>query len=328
MNSHKIFVCNQINTEYFNTPIPRNKRTETKIHIGGDQSSIAARGTVDASQSSARSSNVSTPSSYSGSETTEYTPETVQHPVSMSYRVSGSNDNHAQLTNGVESTEGGKYEYIPLSHDNLLGDMDQKGKVEEMVKRIGGRRMDKIYSREDLFHIFLRLVVKNVIFKNNWNHKRDFIKYYKYVTVSDEAFAMLVLENHGERYMHMMDGKDEPAPKYTQVKGSSSINKGWSDEGKMRYMELVMETEQWRSENLHKMELLSIYVLKKETAISKKKQSKRSVEDMDDGTTVSSCLEAQTNRMQFEDFLKRSALKRNDSMSFEGASLSIDGGIE
>jgi hypothetical protein len=249
----------------------------------------------------------------------------------MSYRVSGSNDNHAQLTNGVESTEGGNYEYIPLSHDNLLGDMDQKGKVEEMVKRICGRRMDKIYSRDDLFHIFLRLVVKNVIFKNNWNHKRDSIKYYKYVTVSDEAFAMLVLENHGERYMHMMAGKDDalqPDPKYTQVKGSGSINKGWSDEGKMRYMELVMETEQWHNENLHKMEVLYTYVLRKETAISKKKQRKRSVEDMDDGTTVSSRLEAQTKQKQLEDFLKRSALKRNDSMSFEGASLSIDGGIE
>ena len=89
-----------------------------------------------------------------------------------------------------------------------------------------------------------------------------------------------------------------------------------------------MATEQWRSENLHKMELLSNYVLKKETAIiSKKKQGKRSLEDIDDGTTVSSRLEAQTKRKQFEDFLKRSALKRNDSMSFEGASLSIDGGI-
>jgi hypothetical protein len=74
----------------------------------------------------------------------------------------------------------------------------------------------------------------------------------------------------------MMDGKDDasqPDPKYTQVRGSSSINKGWSDEGKMRYMELVMETEQWRNENLHKMEL-SNYVLRKETAISKKKQGK------------------------------------------------------
>ena len=119
----------------------------------------------------------------------------------MSYRESDSNNNNTQLTNGVESTEEGNYEYIPLSPDNLLSDMDQKGKVEEMVKRICGRRMDKIYSREDLFHMFLRLVVKNVIFKNNWNHKRDSIKYYKYVTVSDEAFAMLVLENHGERYI-------------------------------------------------------------------------------------------------------------------------------
>jgi hypothetical protein len=328
LNSHKIFVRNHINTEYFNTPIPRTKRTKTKIHIR-DQSSNAVRGTVDASQSSARSSDVSTPSSNSGSETTNYTLETVRREVTVPYRESDSNNNNMQLTSGVESTdEGTNYEYIPLSPDNLLSDMDQKGKVEEMVKRICGRRMDKIYSREDLFHMFLRLVVKNVIFKNNWNHKRDSIKYYKYVTVSDEAFAMLVLENHGERYMHMMDGKDEPAPKYTQVKGSSSINKGWSDEGKMRYMELVMETEQWRSENLHKMELLSNYVLKKETAISKKKQCKRSVEDMDDGTTVSSRLEAQTKRKQFEDFLKRSALKRNDSMSFEGASLSIDGGIE
>ena len=328
MNSHKIFVPNHINIEYFNAPIPRSKRTNTNKHIR-DQSSNAVRGTVDAGQSSARSSDVSTPSSDSGSETTNYTPETVQRVIN---RDSDGYNNNMHLTGDVESTEeGANYQYIPLSPDNLLSDMDQKGKVEEMVKRICGRRMDKIYSREDLFHMFLRLVVKNVIFKNNWNHKRDSIKYYKYVTVSDEAFAMLMLENHGERYMHMMDGKDlatQPAPKYTQVKGSSSINKGWSDEGKMRYMELVMETERWRSENLHRMELLSIYVLKRETAISKKKQGKRSVEDMDDGTTVSSRLEAQTKRKQFEDFLKRSALKRNDSMSFEGASLSFDGGIE
>ena len=70
----------------------------------------------------------------------------------------------------------------------------------------------------------------------------------KYATISDEAFALLILENNYETWMDMAltgNTKTSKIPqKYTnggmsQGKvGTSQHNKGWSDEGLCRFNEL------------------------------------------------------------------------------------------
>lgn len=179
------------------------------------------------------------------------------------------------------------------------------GKVTEMVNRVRGQRIDMIYKEPDLFVLFMNLVVKHVVFKRKWNVNSMTKKYYRFVTVSDEAFAFLVLENNAARYLDMADERVEKinyaCPKYTDAvyKGerrrtSSESNnnlpsRGWTDEGKQRFMNLFEEVEKFREAEEEKVESLATYLLEKETTTKKKRsRKKRGAPESDDETEESS----------------------------------------
>lgn len=179
------------------------------------------------------------------------------------------------------------------------------GKVEEMVNRVRGQRIDMVYKEPDLFVLFMNLVVKHVVFKRKWNANSMTKKYYHFVTVSDEAFAFLVLENNAARYLDMADERVEKTnyacPKYTDavLKGerrrtsSASIHnlpsRGWTDEGKLRFMNLFEEVEKFRETEGEKVESLAKYLLEKETTKKKKRsRKKRGAPESDDETEESS----------------------------------------
>jgi hypothetical protein len=175
------------------------------------------------------------------------------------------------------------------------------GKVTEMVNRVRGQRIDMIYKEPDLFVLFMNLVVKHVVFKRIWNVNSMTKKYYRFVTVSDEAFAFLVLENNAARYLDMADERvekiDYACPKYTDavLKGetrrtSSRSNtnipsRGWTDEGKLRFMNLFEEVEKFRETEEEKVESLATYLFEKErTATKKRSRKKRGAHESDDET--------------------------------------------
>ena len=85
--------------------------------------------------------------------------------------------------------------------------MNKKERMIELIKRVCGKRIDKVYGNKPLFYLFLKTCAMNVVFKTKWNANSTIKNYYEYVTVQDEAFAFLVLENNGNRYLDMLNTK-------------------------------------------------------------------------------------------------------------------------
>lgn len=108
-----------------------------------------------------------------------------------------------------------------------------------------------------MYYDFINYFVSAVIGKMNYKKKSCSIVLSKYATVSDEAFALLSLENNYDTWMDMgLTGntKSSKVPrKYTnggksQCKvATSQHNKGWSGEGLCRFNELFDLVEKNRA---------------------------------------------------------------------------------
>ena len=120
----------------------------------------------------------------------------------------------------------------------------------------------------------------------------------KFVHPTDEAFAILVLENNCDRYKDMAERNDMTAtstsPKYTKAtrRGQKYQSKGWSDLGKIRFQELTSTVIQYRS-NKKWLEDMTRIVLKK----CKCKANKRKREESDEFDT-----ERQMNKNEMQDW--------------------------
>lgn len=121
----------------------------------------------------------------------------------------------------------------------------------EILNCIDNGDSSSIFQNKELHYFFLKHCVINVISRKKWNDNCDRNDYYKYITESDEGFALVVLDNNIERYLEMKKNddpnkKDFAQPKYTSVtkKGMPNhIGKGWNDRGKMefqRYTEMII----------------------------------------------------------------------------------------
>ena len=69
---------------------------------------------------------------------------------------------------------------------------------------------DKILSmyeekKMDMIYTFTRLIVANVTGKRQWNKFSDSLLMHRFVTPSDEAFAVLILENNCEKWRDEFD---------------------------------------------------------------------------------------------------------------------------
>ena len=147
----------------------------------------------------------------------------------------------------------------------------------------------------------------SVVFKTKWKALCNKKLYYDFVTVQDEAFGFLVLENNGLRYLDMMINpnkgkKDWIQPKYTIVNGIHKKSKrGWSLDGRIRFMELVEEVEERRKKD--GITNLANYVLQ----VCREKSMKRSAGEEE--SKKISAEECEKER-RWKQFLKESSMKR------------------
>jgi hypothetical protein len=187
--------------------------------------------------------------------------------------------------------------------DELVMDMNSVEKMKELIERVVHKRLDLIYLEEELFYLFMRVCVQYIISKRKWNACSMTQKYYEYVTVSDEAFAFLVLENNGKRYLDMANKAVEKInwskPIYTDVSQKGARNRelqtrGWTSEGKIRYMTIYDEIDKYRDGgedfDTDRKEDLAKYIISKETDNSrarKRRKKKTTIgEDEDEGVVV------------------------------------------
>ena len=130
--------------------------------------------------------------------------------------------------------------------------------------------LKSLYDNEEMFYIYLHFCVSNVISKTKWKHNKYDKRYHEYITVSDEALSLLILDNNSRRYLEMsekigiIDAKINAKPKYTLVNGAQKFKgKGWNRRGRMRYMEFSLAIENWRESNEDRMNDLSDWILKR-----------------------------------------------------------------
>ena len=164
-----------------------------------------------------------------------------------------------------------------------LAEMTSVQKVEELVKRIQGKRIDKLYDNDDMFFLFMHLCVQNVIFKRRWLTKCMTVKYIDFVTISDEALAFLVLENNAQRYFDMVNDnvekKDYAKPIYTDVvKKGCIMQRGWTLEGKKRFMILYKQIYAFRNDRNNKKRIddLGKMLMEREKFVCKRNKGSKS----------------------------------------------------
>lgn len=146
--------------------------------------------------------------------------------------------------------------------DAITNDIDktllQEASMARLIKLVMEDRIDEVYKNKYLYFLFQHTCVMSVIFKRKWKQKRMIENSCDYVTNSDKAFAFLSLENHGNRYLDMVNinksKKDYSTPKYTDINGLHKLKgKGWSKRGMMRFVILQEKVETMRREHKHLM---------------------------------------------------------------------------
>lgn len=128
-----------------------------------------------------------------------------------------------------------------------LRKQDRLPKLEELLQ---------LRQDESTMMVFADVFLPSVVGKNKWNRLVTRVPLKSMVTVTDEAFALLVLENIWDEWSAIpvnewmnskicgtrrqgMVGKGGRAGKYTKNWRKASKFHGWSDEGLQRMNELV-----------------------------------------------------------------------------------------
>ena len=146
---------------------------------------------------------------------------------------------------------------------NLALELLEYGKEKNVEKILESGNMELIYY-------FVITCVSNSTGKRKWNKFSHRKKLNEFVTYSDEAFALIVLENNAEKWLQgakYPDLKKHELPKAIYTEGGESGNK-WSMQGQKRYVDLCTKCIQRRraitEEDKEKMVAIENMVLDKE----------------------------------------------------------------
>ena len=155
-----------------------------------------------------------------------------------------------------------------LGHAHLLLRLVWDGRYEEVHK-----------SEDDAFlHFFYSKCVKHAVGRKKWNVHHDELLLDRFVTYSDEAFAMLCIENYIGKLMDElrfpeMDKKSTRRTLYTE--GSGGTKKEWTTDGVRRFVELCQLCQQFRFENGDRWGQIQEMVLKEEQSLRGNNNRKR-----------------------------------------------------
>lgn len=91
------------------------------------------------------------------------------------------------------------------------------------------------------YTMFVTSIVPVVVGRYEWKQKAHKVHYSTFVTPSDEAFGMLLVENNYEAWVEIAQtgDKGDKKPKYTKHAMNSGRYGGWSTQGIRRYNELI-----------------------------------------------------------------------------------------
>ena len=121
--------------------------------------------------------------------------------------------------------------------------------------------VDEWFSKSN-YADFCNHFVRAVVGHRKFDQEKAKVPLSSFVTVSDEAFALLICENNKEKWLDMYEKgdrkKSDVAPKYTNGGNCSNTNayaercKGWSTKGTERYGALYHHVQQIRRQQAWK----------------------------------------------------------------------------
>lgn len=122
----------------------------------------------------------------------------------------------------------------------------------QLLELASGGKVTDVYLdgtiSQDVFRVFIQGVLAHVVTKTKWNVHAHMYDMGTFVNVTDEAFAMVLLENNCDVWMDMVDEpqrnkRDRPRPRYLDKR------EGWSREGLLRFATIAAEIDDWKRMN-------------------------------------------------------------------------------
>lgn len=134
------------------------------------------------------------------------------------------------------------------------------GPVHALLRIVGNIKNYNLYKCDDTILLaFAKNVLCHVHGKLDWDQKmnRTSAKLSEFITISDEAFAMILIENSAKKWLFQANDRSEdregievPTTKYTEHDGKI----GWSDAGIARFTQLCKKCQTWRTTHINQDE--------------------------------------------------------------------------
>lgn len=157
------------------------------------------------------------------------------------------NNSTQGVSDNTEATsENAKKERTSVTETDL-------GPVHALLRIVQKYNTDDLYKCDDsILLAFAKNVLCHVHGKSDWDQKmnKTSAKLSDFITISDEAFAMILIENSAEKWLFQAtdrsedkEGRKVPTSKYTEKYGKQ----GWRDVGIARFTQLCKKCQMWRT---------------------------------------------------------------------------------
>ena len=130
--------------------------------------------------------------------------------------------------------------------ENRKENFDKESSICEIVKKLRSKQIENMRrdGRNQDFKLLCEIGFEPMISRETWKMNRGEVNVGNLLTVADETFALLTMENNINEWMHIeVHGKDsitrgELTRYISQGSNSDGTKKGWTLEGKKRFNEL------------------------------------------------------------------------------------------
>jgi len=154
-------------------------------------------------------------------------------------------------TRGGESTEDAQFfAQNPIYNVHILDGLEtlfQSHVNSNETKKLSRSRIDDINA----FYAFVVLCLRHTVGVMTWKLKHRKFDISDIFSVSDEALALVVLENNAMVWKNKAYGTDTVVKaKYMKTAKDGSVRKDWSDEGKERFNDIFCQVKDLRLTSL------------------------------------------------------------------------------
>jgi hypothetical protein len=156
-------------------------------------------------------------------------------------------------TRGGESREDEEFfKQNPIYNEQVLDGLEtlfQSYVNSEDPKKLAKIRIENINA----FHAFAVLCLKHTVGVMTWKVKHRKMSLSDIYSVSDEALALVILENNAQVWKDRAYGtatENSKGGRYMRQSKDGSIRKDWSDEGKKRFNDLFCQVREQRAFSL------------------------------------------------------------------------------